>query len=324
MHRKVDPAALLIAILTLGFTPLTTAGPWDKMNTIQATVVLAVLLGFTWPRKESFQDGNGQKDPWIIAAQALVYGFVIAIGIAWPIQEIFYDTIDCKLLPSGKRNSCLEDNNKLADHATNWALVVGMAAAIVLGVVIWVIITKLIQQDRVKTPPRETVSAAVEEANAAVAAEVLDRVRGQEPAFLEHLVLDVLTAMGYGGPAGAAEHLERSGDQGLDGVIRQDALGLDRIYFQVKLYGAEQSVGWPEIQAFVEALQGTQAGRGIFITTSRFTADAISYVERVPARVVLIDGPMLADLMVRHNIGVRDQETYVIKRIDEDFFEDTP
>jgi hypothetical protein len=285
LHRKVDPAALLIAILTLGFTPLTTAGPWDKMNTIIATVVLAVLLGFTWPRKASFQDGNGQKDPWIIAAQALVYGFVIAIGIAWPIQEIFYDTTDCNLLPSRKLRSCLEGNNKLADHATNWALLMGLTAAIVLGVVIWMRITK--------TPPRETVSAAVEEANAAVAAEVLDRVRGQEPAFLEHLVLDVLTAMGYGGAAGAAEHLGRSGDQGLDGVIRQDALGLDRIYVQAKRYGAEQSVGWPEIQAFMGALQGSQAGRGVFITTSRFTADAISYVERVPrcavARVSIQD-----------------------------------
>lgn len=170
--------------------------------------------------------------------------------------------------------------------------------------------------------PRETVSAAVEEANAAVAAEVLNRVRGREPAFLEHLVLDVLTAMGYGGAAGAAEHLGRSGDEGLDGVIRQDALGLDRIYVQAKRYGSEQSVGRPEIQAFVGALQGTQAGRGIFITTSRFTADAATYAQRVPARVVLIDGRMLAQLMVKHNIGVQDQETYVIKRIDEDFFED--
>jgi restriction system protein len=179
------------------------------------------------------------------------------------------------------------------------------------------------RQNLTGATPRETVSAAVEEANAAVAVEVLGRVRDREPAFLEHLVLDVLTAMGYGGAAGAAEHLGRSGDQGLDGVIRQDALGLDRIYVQAKRYGAEQSVGRPEIQAFVGALQGTQAGRGIFITTSRFTADATSYVERVPARVVLIDGRMLADLMVKHNIGVQDQETYVIKRIDEDFFEDT-
>jgi restriction system protein len=173
-----------------------------------------------------------------------------------------------------------------------------------------------------ETTPRETVSAAVEEANAAVAAEVLDRVRGREPAFLEHLVLDVLTAMGYGGAAGSAEHLGRAGDEGLDGVIRQDALGLDRIYVQAKRYGADQSVGRPEIQAFVGALQGTQAGRGIFITTSRFTADAAAYAQRVAARVVLIDGRRLAELMVKHNVGVQDQETYVIKRIDEDFFED--
>ncbi len=176
---------------------------------------------------------------------------------------------------------------------------------------------------KTEATPQETVAAAIEEANAAVAVEVLDRVRSREPAFLEHLVLDVLTAMGYGGVAGAAEHLGQSGDQGLDGVIRQDALGLDRIYVQAKRYGADQSVGRPEIQAFVGALQGTQAGRGIFITTSRFTADAISYADRVPARVVLIDGRMLADLMVKYNIGVQDQETYVIKRIDEDFFEDS-
>ena len=173
-----------------------------------------------------------------------------------------------------------------------------------------------------ESTPRETVSAAVEEANAAVAAEVLDRVRGREPAFLEHLVLDVLTAMGYGGTAGAAEHLGRAGDEGLDGVIRQDALGLDRIYVQAKRYGAEHSVGRPEIQAFVGALHGTQADRGIFIATSRFTAEAAAYAQRVPARVVLIDGRRLAELMVKHNIGVQDQETHVIKRIDEDFFED--
>jgi restriction system protein len=133
-----------------------------------------------------------------------------------------------------------------------------------------------------ESTPRETVSAAVEEANAAVAAEVLDRVRGREPAFLEHLVLDVLTAMGYGGTAGAAEYLRRAGDEGLDGVIRQDALGLDRIYVQAKRYGAEHSVGRPEIQAFVGALHGTQADRGIFIATSRFTADAANTLSVFP------------------------------------------
>jgi restriction system protein len=171
-----------------------------------------------------------------------------------------------------------------------------------------------------ETTPREAVSAAVNEANAAV---VLDRVRRREPAFLERLVLSVLTAMGYGGAAGAAEHLGKVGDEGLDGVIRQDALGLDRIYVQAKRYGSANAVGRPEIQAFVGALHGAQADRGIFITTSRFTPEAITYADRVAARVVLIDGPALSGLMVRHNIGVQDQQTYVIKRVDEDFFEES-
>lgn len=170
--------------------------------------------------------------------------------------------------------------------------------------------------------PREAVSTAVDEANAAVAAEVLDRVRQREPAFLERLVLAVLTAMGYGGAAGAAEHLGKSGDEGLDGVIRQDPLGLDRIYVQAKRYGASRAVGRPEIQEFVGALHGAQADRGIFITTSRFTPEAITYADRVAARVVLIDGAALSALMVRHNIGVQDQQTYVIKRVDEDYFEE--
>ncbi len=171
--------------------------------------------------------------------------------------------------------------------------------------------------------PREAVATAVDEANAAVAAEVLDRVRQREPAFLERLVLSVLTAMGYGGAAGAAEHLGRSGDEGLDGVIRQDPLGLDRIYVQAKRYGTSRAVGRPEIQEFVGALHGAQADRGIFITTSRFTPEAITYADRVAARVVLIDCVALSGLMVRHNIGVQDQQTYVIKRVDEDFFEES-
>ena len=175
---------------------------------------------------------------------------------------------------------------------------------------------------KTETTPREAVSTAVDEANAAVAAEVLDRVRQREPAFLERLVLAVLTAMGYGGAAGAAEHLGKSGDEGLDGVIRQDPLGLDRIYVQAKRYGASRAVGRPEIQEFVGALHGAQADRGIFITTSRFTPEATTYADRVAARVVLIDGAALSALMVRHNIGVQDQQRYVIKRVDEDFFEE--
>jgi restriction system protein len=174
-----------------------------------------------------------------------------------------------------------------------------------------------------EAPPRETVAAAVREANAAVAEEVLERVREREPAFLERLVLDLLTAMGYSGAAGSAVHTGKPGDRGLDGVVSQDALGLDRIYVQAKRYAEETPVRRPEIQEFVGALHGAQADRGIFVTTSRFTHDAEDYAERVAARLVLIDGRMLADLMVKYNVGVQDRETYVIKRIDEDFFEDS-
>jgi restriction system protein len=169
--------------------------------------------------------------------------------------------------------------------------------------------------------PREQLANAVDEANVAVATELLERIRERDPVFLEQLVLRLLTAMGYGGRAGAAEHIGRSGDQGLDGVVRQDALGLDRVYVQAKRYGPEHSVGRPEIQAFVGALQGAQADRGIFIATSRFTADARDYAERVPARLVLIDGAYLAELMVLHNVGVQAEETFTLKRVDEDFFE---
>ena len=127
--------------------------------------------------------------------------------------------------------------------------------------------------------------------------------------------------MGYGGREGAAERLGQSGDQGLDGVIRQDALGLDRVYVQAKRYAAEQAIGRPDIQGFVGALHGAQADRGIFITTSRFTAGAQDYAERVPARIVLIDAERLGELLVRHDIGVQAEETFVLKRIDEDYFE---
>lgn len=171
-------------------------------------------------------------------------------------------------------------------------------------------------------PPTESIANAVRLAHTALADELLDRVRERDPAFLEHLILQVLTAMGYGGVNGAAEHLGRSSDEGLDGVIRQDALGLDRIYVQAKRYAENRAVGRPEIQEFVGALHGAQADRGIFITTSRFTADAQIYAERVQARVVLISGVELAQLMIQYDVGVQVRDTYVIKRIDEDFFED--
>ncbi len=170
--------------------------------------------------------------------------------------------------------------------------------------------------------PREAITTAVEENNTAVAADLLTRVHERDPIFLERLVLNLLTAMGYGGAAGSAQHLGGTGDGGLDGVIRQDPLGLDRIYVQAKRYALDRAVGRPDIQGFVGALHGAQADRGVFITTSRFSHDAHAYAEKVAARVILIDGPALARLLVQHNIGVQDHETFVLKRLDEDFFEE--
>lgn len=169
--------------------------------------------------------------------------------------------------------------------------------------------------------PLEAIADAVRASNEALAAEVLQRVLDQPPTFLERLVLKLLTAMGYGGRAGAAEHWGGSGDGGIDGVVRQDVLGLDRVYVQAKRYAADHPVGRPDIQAFVGALHGQQADRGVFITTSRFSADARTYVERIPNRIVLIDGRRLAELMILHNVGVQDESTFVLKRVDEDFFE---
>jgi restriction system protein len=119
-----------------------------------------------------------------------------------------------------------------------------------------------------------------------------------------------------------AEHLGRSGDEGLDGVIKQDKLGLDRIYVQAKRYGAERTVGRPDIQGFAGALHGAQADRGGVYHDKPVQFGRLQYAKKVNARVILIDGPTLASLLVDHNIGAQDAETFVLKRIDEDFFEE--
>ncbi len=171
-------------------------------------------------------------------------------------------------------------------------------------------------------PPREAIEDVLREAHSALATDLLARVLKQPPQFLEDLVLKLLVRMGYGGLEQASEHLGGIGDRGLDGLIRQDPLGLDVVYVQAKRY-TDQSVGRPDIQAFVGALHGAQATRGIFVTTSGFTRDARDYADRVNARLVLIDGLRLAELMIEHNCGITVQETFVLKQIDENFFDET-
>lgn len=148
MHRKVDPAALLISILVLGIAPLTTVGLWDKMNTIVAAVVGVVLVAFTWPFKTRLQDGNGQIDLWVITALALVYGFVIAIGTAWLVQ-FNWTTQDCPPHKESVLPPQCKANNDISNWATNWALGIGLAAAIILSFIMWRRKNKL-SQDLIK------------------------------------------------------------------------------------------------------------------------------------------------------------------------------
>jgi restriction system protein len=170
--------------------------------------------------------------------------------------------------------------------------------------------------------PAELVERAEGEANAAVQAELLRRIHAQPPDFLERLVLKLLVAMGYGERIdGAADHVGRPGDEGIDGVVRQDPLGIDVVYLQAKRYAPDSTVGRPDIQAFVGALHGAQANRGIFITTSRFSPGAMEYAERVGVRVILIDGSRLTELMLRYGIGVEPDLVATLYRVDEDFFE---
>jgi restriction system protein len=171
--------------------------------------------------------------------------------------------------------------------------------------------------------PSEAITEMVDEAHSTVAGDLLARILLQPPQFLERLVLKLLVSMGYGGPEAGSEHLGGPGDQGLDGLIRQDLLGLDVVYIQAKRYATDHKVGRPDIQGFVGALHGAQASRGIFITTNSFSAEARRYADRVNARIILIDGPRLAQLMVEHNCGVRVEETFTLKQVDEDFFDET-
>lgn len=171
------------------------------------------------------------------------------------------------------------------------------------------------------TTPEELIDGAYREMRSALIAELLDQIAEQDPMFFEVLVLDVLQAMGYGGSReDAAERLGQSGDGGVDGVIREDRLGLDQIYVQAKRWAPRVVVGRPDIQRFLGALQGQQATKGVFITTSSFSREAMSYADSVTPRVILVDGRELAQLMIEHGVGVTPTRSYTLCRIDSDYF----
>lgn len=154
-----------------------------------------------------------------------------------------------------------------------------------------------------------------------LADEVLEKVKTWSPGFFEKLVVDLLVRMGYGGSHEDAEArlTKKSGDEGIDGIINEDRLGLDTIYVQAKRW-ADGSVGRPEVQKFAGALQGKRAKKDVFLTTSDFTKEAREFVSMIDSKIILISGRELAELMIEHNVGVSVAETYEIKKIDSDYF----
>jgi restriction system protein len=167
--------------------------------------------------------------------------------------------------------------------------------------------------------PEEALEEAHRQMRQALMAELLRLVKTSPPAFFERLVIDLLLAMGYGGSrVEAGRTIGRSGDEGIDGTISEDRLGLDMIYVQAKRW--DQAVGRPEVQRFAGALQGQRSRKGIFITTSSFTREAQSYSSGIETKVVLIDGEKLVELMVDYGVGVSTAASYDVKRVDHDYF----
>lgn len=169
--------------------------------------------------------------------------------------------------------------------------------------------------------PTEQLEQAFESISNDLAADLLSKVMEQTPAFFEHLVVDLLVKMGYGGSnSDAARVTQLTNDEGIDGIIYEDKLGLDKIYLQAKRWTS--SVGRPTIQQFAGALVGQNATKGVFITTSSFSKEAREYVKGINQKIVLIDGSELAKYMIEYNVGVSVRKVYEVKRIDNDYFED--
>jgi restriction system protein len=169
--------------------------------------------------------------------------------------------------------------------------------------------------------PDEVVRSTVQSIETVLSQELLDRILDAPPAFFENLIVTLLLNMGYGGSReDAGRAIGKSGDGGIDGVIDQDPLGLDRIYLQAKRYKIETPVSEPEVRAFSGSLGAAKATKGVFVTTSYFTKPAYEFAEKHPYKMILIDGKNLTALMIRHGVGVRIAETLYLKRVDEDFF----
>jgi restriction system protein len=170
--------------------------------------------------------------------------------------------------------------------------------------------------------PSEALEAAYENLRDELADELLARLKKSSPSFFERVVVELLVKMGYGGSrADAGKAIGKTGDGGIDGIIKEDKLGLDVIYIQAKRW-ENNPVGRPEVMQFAGALQAQKASKGIFITTSRFTDDARSYVSQIGSKIVLIDGDQVTNLMIEHDVGVSTVSMYPVKKIDTDYFDE--
>ncbi len=167
--------------------------------------------------------------------------------------------------------------------------------------------------------PEEMLQKSYESIRSDLAGQVVQRIASNSPQFFERLVVDLMVAMGYGGSrADAGKSIGGSGDEGIDGIIKEDRLGLDLVYLQAKRW--EGTVGRPEVQKFVGALHGKRAKKGVFITTGKFSDDATRYVETIDPKVILINGRMLAELMIDYGLGTTTTATFQIQRVDSDYF----
>lgn len=167
--------------------------------------------------------------------------------------------------------------------------------------------------------PREVLEVSYQVLRRELAQELLEQIKKKPAIFFEQLVVDLLVAMGYGGSRKeAGERVGGSGDGGIDGIIKEDRLGLDYVYIQAKRWG--RTVGRPEVQGFAGSLEEQKARKGVMITTSQFSQDAYRFVDRIEKKIVLIDGEMLTQLMIDYNVGVAEEQTYTVKKVDLDYF----
>ncbi|MDR2718403.1 MAG: restriction endonuclease [Treponema sp.] len=171
--------------------------------------------------------------------------------------------------------------------------------------------------------PEELMETAFQNIRRTLADEILEKIHNVSPSFFEKLVVDLLVKMGYGGSVkDAGKAIGKANDEGIDGTIKEDKLGLDVIYIQAKRWKESNVVGRPELQKFVGALAGQGAKKGIFITASTFTKEALEYTPKNETKIILIDGIQLSELLIEYNIGVSNQQTYEVKKIDNDYFEE--